>query len=228
MKRVNLFLIILFLIILSSCSKVDNYSAPNAGITGSVIDNTTNLGIQTEQPNGFQIRLIEQGYSNVIPLDFWGKADGSFKNTQLFANTYKVIPIQGPFLMPDTIVVPISGLTTVKFTVTPFMTVIASIPQVISKNVVINYTLTKPAIITDNIIQCLTMAAKVPSVSNSVNDYKVSHDLSGMTYPNIAAKQFSDTLKNLPSGSFYVRVGARTSNGQSKYNYSQVFSIIIP
>ncbi len=228
MKILNIFLSIVFLAIVSSCSKIDNYAGPNAGITGTVIDNTTNQGIQSEQPNGFQIRLIEKGYSNVIPLDFWGKADGSFKNTQLFADTYKVLPIQGPFLTPDTLVVNVNGLTTVKFTVTPFMSVKASDPQVISKNVVVKYTLSKPAVISDNIVRCLTMAAKVPAVSNSVNDYNVSHDLSGMSYQDISNQQFSDTLKNLPSGTFYVRVGARTSNGQGKYNYSQVFPVTIP
>jgi hypothetical protein len=229
MKLINIILTLLLVTLASSCFKeIDNYDAPNAGITGIVTDNTTNSGIQSEQPNGFQIRLLEIGYTNVIPIDFWGKADGSFKNTQLFADKYKVIPIQGPFLMPDTLVVTLSGLTTVNFTVTPFMTVMASTPQVVSKNVIVNYTLSKPAQISDNITRCLTMASKVPAVSNAINDYNVSHDISGMTYQDIVSTQFSDTLKNLPSGSFYVRVGARTNNGLGKYNYSKVFPVTIP
>lgn len=211
-----------------SCSQIDNYPGPNAGIKGTIIDCTTNNGIQTEQPNGFQISLIEVGYNPVIPINFWGKADGSFENTQLFADKYKVVPINGPFLTPDTVLVNIKGLTTVNFTVIPFMNIQASPPKVISNNVVINYTLSKPIQSNYDIIECMTMAARVSDVSSSVNDYNVSHNLTGMTYQQIATMQFSDTLKNLPSGIFYVRIGGETNNPQNKFNYSKVFSVEIP
>lgn len=223
MKFVNIFLILILALTAACCSKIDNYSAPNAGLTGTITDNTTNKGLQSEQPNGYRIRLIEAGYP--VPLDFWGKADGTFKNTQLFADKYKVIPIEGPFLAPDTAIVTISGLTTVNFNVIPFMTITATAPLVSGKNVIVKYTLSKPSQVTDDIVRSITMAAKVLAVSNSVNDYSVSRDLSGMTYPTITGTQFSDTLKNLPSGTIYVRVGGKTSNGLGKYNYSNLSSI---
>ena len=226
MKLIRIFFTLFLVMVASSCSKIDNYDGPNAGISGTITDNSTNAALQSEQPNGYRIRLIEDGYP--VPLDFWGKADGTFKNTQLFADKYKVIPTQGPFLMPDTQVVNIGGQTIVNFTVTPFMTIKASAPTVVSKSVIVKYTITKPAQISDDIVRCITMAAKVPAVSNSVNDYNVGHDLSGMIYADIASAQFSDTLKNLPSGTLYVRVGGRTSNGQGKYNYSEVFTVTIP
>lgn len=228
MKRTNLILVLFLLTVAFGCSKLDNYPAPNAGITGTVIDNTTNTGIQTEAGSGFQISLIEFGYNSVIPINFFAKADGSFENTQLFADKYKVIPFSGPFLVPDTLTVNIKGITTVNFTVTPFMIVTASTPQVTSNNVVVNYTLSKPTLISYNIVKCMSMAAKVPAVSASVNDYNVSNNLSGNTYQQIAAMQFSDTLKNLPSGTFYVRVAGQTNNPQSKFNYSKVFTVTIP
>src|SRR5262249_18331271 len=133
MKLINCIVIMACLVLLSSCfnNDIDNLDGPNAGIKGQVIDNVTNEGIQTEQPNGFRVRLLESGYENVIPIDFWGKADGSFQNTQLFANEYRVVPIEGPFVMPDTARINISGLTDVSFTVTPFATVHASAPRVI-------------------------------------------------------------------------------------------------
>jgi len=226
MKFVNIFLILFLALTVASCSKIDNYSAPNAGITGTITDNITKKGLQSEQPNGYRIRLIEVGYP--VPLDFWGKADGTFKNTQLFADKYKVIPIEGPFLAPDTTAVTISGLTTVNFNVIPFMTVTAITPQVSGKNVIVKYTLSKSSQVTDDIVRSMTMAAKVPAVSNAVNDYNVSRDLSGMKYQTISGSQFSDTLKNLPSGIIYVRVGGKTSNGLGKYNYSEVFTVTIP
>jgi len=230
MKLFNCILFMICVVLMTSCfnTDIDNYDAPNAGITGAVIDNVTNEGIQTEQPNGFRVRLLEDGYKNVIPIDFWGKADGSFRNTQLFANGYRVITIEGPFMMPDTARISLSGLTEVNFKVTPFATVHASTPRVVGKNVVIDYTLTKPASIDQNIIRTIMVIAKVPAVSNAVNDFNVSHDLSGQSYETIAATSFSDTLKNLPSGKMFVRVGARTDNAQGKYNYSKVFEVTIP
>lgn len=230
MKTINCIAIVTCLVLLTSCfnTDVDNYDGPNASIEGQVIDNVTNEGIQTEQPNGFRVRLIESGYVNMIPIDFWGKPDGSFRNTQLFANEYRVIPIEGPFVMPDTARINISGSTEVSFTVTPFATVHASTPRVMGKNVIVDYTLTRPAAISQNIIRSTTVVAKVPAVSNAVNDANVSHDLGGKTYAEIAATAFSDTLKNLPSGKHFVRVGTRTDNGQGKYNYSKVFEVNIP
>jgi hypothetical protein len=116
----------------------------------------------------------------------------------------------------------------VNFTVTPFMTVHASAPQVISNNIVVKYTLSKPTQISYDITSSMTMAASVPAVCASVNDYNVSHSLSGNTYQQIATMQFSDTLKNMPSGTFYVRVAGQTNNPQNKYNYSEVFTVTIP
>ncbi len=228
MKLTYLFLALVLFTFEFSCKKIDNYSAPDAGITGTVIDNTTNEGIQTEAGTGFQIGMLEVGYNPVIPINFFAKADGSFENTQLFADKYKVIPFNGAFLPPDTVVVDVKGLTTANFTVTPFMSVQASSPQLSSKNVIINYTLTKPSQIIYNITKCMALASKVPSVSASVNDYNVSHDLSGMNYQQISQMQFSDTLKDMPSGTFYVRIAGQTSNPQNRFNYSKVDTVNIP
>ncbi|MEJ1240295.1 DUF3823 domain-containing protein [Chryseolinea sp. T2] len=230
MKILNGVAIAACVMLLSACfnTDIDNYDGPNASIEGQVIDNVTGEGIQTEQPNGFRVRLIESGYVNVIPIDFWGKADGSFRNTQLFKNDYRVIPIEGPFVMPDTARITISGATEVSFTVTPFATVHASTPRVVGKNVVVDYTLTKPGSVSQKLTRSVTVVAKVPAVSNAVNDANVSHDLGGLDYAAIAATTFSDTLKNLPSGKHFVRVGTRTDNSQGKYNYSKVFEVNIP
>lgn len=229
MKLTYLFLALVLFTFELSCKKVDNYSAPDAGITGTVIDNTTNEGIQTEAGSGFQIGMLEFGYNPVIPINFFAKADGSFENTQLFADKYKVIPFNGAFLPPDTAVVDVvKGLTNIDFTVTPFMTITAAAPQVISNNVVINYTLSRPSQISYNITTCMAVAAKVPAVSASVNDYNINHDLSGMNYQQISQMQFSDTLKNMPSGTIYVRIAGQTSNPQNRFNYSKVDTVNIP
>ena len=173
--------------------------------------------------------MLQSGYENVIPIDFWVKPDGSFENKMLFSGTYKVIPVEGAFLKPDTAIVTIKGgIKTVNFTVTPFLNIIASDPTVVNNNIIVHYTISKPSAVTDNIITSLTMASKMPAVSHAVNDYTAIRDLSGMTNNDIVNAQFTDTLKGLPKGTFYVRVGASTDNGAGKFNYSKVYTVIMP
>lgn len=212
--------------IFSSC-EIDNFDGPDAGIRGVVVDNTTNEGIQTEQPNGYKIRLIEDGYENVIPLDFWGKADGSFLNTQLFSNSYTVSVLEGPFIAPAEQKVTLDGVSEVTFAVTPYMTINASEPVVVGNNIEVSYTLSKPAEVLDDIVKSTTLVAKVPNVSNSVSEYSVSSDLSGFDYSEIAITSYTDVIEDLPSGEYYVRVGGRTNNSMGRYNYSKVFKITI-
>ena len=50
----------LFIIFLLNACEIDNYDYPDGTIYGNVIDLSTNDIIQTEQPNGFNIKLIEK------------------------------------------------------------------------------------------------------------------------------------------------------------------------
>ncbi|MDP4276122.1 MAG: DUF3823 domain-containing protein [Bacteroidota bacterium] len=228
MKLTKFILALPVLAALFSCSDIDNYDAPNAGIAGTVIDNTTNEGIQTEAGAGFQLCMVEEGYNPVIPIYFYAKADGSFKNTQLFADKYKVFPMNGAFVTPDSVLVNVKKLTEVNFTVTPFMTIHASTPRVISGNIIVDYKLTRPSSVTYDIIKSMTMVSVMPSVNVVVNSKNVSHTLSEKTYADIANTQFSDTIKGLTSDTYYVRVAGLTDNPQSKYNYSKVYTVTIP
>ncbi len=115
----------LLFFVLISCSKLDNYSGPNAAITGAIVDSATGQPVQTEQPNGIMISLFAEGYPSPIPINIWTKADGTFENALLFAGKYKVIASQGPFFPTDTIEVTIGGNSTVNFKVPPFLTVTA-------------------------------------------------------------------------------------------------------
>ena len=75
---------------ISSCT-VDTYPLPEETLTGKLIcPDGTNL--ITEQPNGFKIRMNEivDGKIADIPQDFWGKADGTFRNTRIFEGSYIV------------------------------------------------------------------------------------------------------------------------------------------
>lgn len=118
MKRFIFSLGIVFTVV--AC-QIDNYEAPNAGIDGKLIDVETGEVVYTEQPDGCKISLIEQGYEAPVPLYFWVKPDGSFRNVALFSGTYKVVPVEGPIFPCQEEIVELNKITTHNFNVTPFL-----------------------------------------------------------------------------------------------------------
>lgn len=224
MKIVPIYLLVLPLI-LAACSKVDNYDAPNATIKGSVIDNVTHQPIQSEAPNGFFIRL-EENRSNTIPLNFNGRADGTFENAAVFSGSYKVVPILGAFFTPDTAVVNVSGVTNVDFTVTPFLSIAATAKSV-SGGAEVTFSLSR-SVESGKIKECRALASLSPSVSSVVFNKDVTTDLSGSTDEDILTTQFTQTITGLDAGqTYYVRVAARTDNSSGKYNYSEIIPITV-
>jgi hypothetical protein len=215
---------------------LDNYKAPNAGIKGKVIDNITNKPLQTVQPHGFQIRLMEisQTYEDPTPIDFWGKADGTFRNSKLFADKYKVIPINGAFVEPDTQTVNIRGMKTVSFKVTPFIELTNVSVTPIPKGAIVKYQITKTQD-SSKILISESLASPYPTVGHTVFGQKISHDLSGISDKTIENKQFADTLRGLKPDStggkvnktYYIRAAAKTNNANNRYNYSKVFKISV-
>ncbi len=215
-------------LIITSCGNIDNYSMPNAGVNGKITNTLTGVPIQTEQPNGIKIRLLEEKYgSSVIPYDFWCKADGSFENTAIFSGKYKVIPVEGAFFPADTAEVTINGLVTINFKVTPFLTVKASV-AVAAGSVTTTYTISRDKV-GDKIMNCSTFVSAYPSVCSSIYENNTTNDVSGTADESILSKQFTDVVSGLKSGStYYVRVGARTNNTYNKYNYSEIMKVVIP
>lgn len=215
------------LMFISSC-KLDNYPAPHAGIQGEILDAATGKKVPTEQPSGIDMRLLETKYgANTTPTDFWVKPDGSFEDDAIFAGQYKVVPIQGAFFDADTALVTVSGLTTVNFKVVPFLNINATITPG-TGSVTVSYTLSREQV-GDKIMVAKTLVSAFPSVSNTINEFSQSHDLSGTDDATVLATTYTDTITGLTSGStYYVRVGAETNNTYSKYNYSEVVAVKIP
>jgi hypothetical protein len=225
MKIVAIY-ILFFLSFFSACSKIDNYSGPNATIQGSVIDNMTNKPIQTESPNGFFIRL-EENHSNSTPLNFSGKANGTFENAAVFAGSYKVVPITGAFFTPDTAIVNISGVTNVDFTVTPYLGVAATVTAM-AGGVEVKYNISR-TIASGKIMQSKSVAFLSPTVSSTVFNQAVTNDLSGIADEDILSTEFTDTITGLePGKTYYIRVAAKTNNSNNKYNYSDIIPISVP
>jgi hypothetical protein len=237
MKRLRythiLTLMILCISLLPACTELDNYDEPEWGtIYGKLIDSVTGEPMLTEQPGGFRIRYIEQGYQfDVSPQNFHGKADGTFERSDIVPATYKVLPIEGPFIPvidSATVVVPPNGRAEVNFTVTPYLNVNAS-AVASGTTIEVTYTLSRPQF-TSKIQERKTLCSDVPTVShaNGVFIKHVTTTLSGISDEVILSTTYKDVITGLQSGkTYWVRAAARV-NASGRFNYSPVFEVKLP
>lgn len=206
--------------------------APDSGIKGSVIDNITKKPIQTElSGSGITLRFWEQderyqGLANF--LDYPVKADGTFENSKVFSGVYKAIPFAGPFVsVTDTLTVTVKGTTVINFTVTPYLAVTATAIAGPAGSVTVKYKLVK-GVTTAKTQEARALASWSPNVSVPVSEKSVTRALTAIPDSTIVATEYTEILSGLPSGqTFYIRVAARTASN-ARYNYSEIFKIVIP
>lgn len=225
MKKTIYLLNLLFVLLAASCG-IDNYLPPNATLQGELRDPQGNPLI-TEQPNGFKIRIIEQGSPQ--NRDFWGKPDGTFFNTKIFSGRYKVIPIDGAFFPVDTVETQISGVTTINFEVTPYLTIDASIAQ--EAGVLrATYTISQAAGAGKISTARLLVSKWNPNVGMNHNDKSVVRDLSATPDATVTQTEYTDEIPGyLESGvTYYARVAVLANNALGRYNFSPVYEIVVP
>jgi hypothetical protein len=227
MIRTKIFLIISTVIVLLSCSKIDNYDTPNGDIYGKLTDNITTESLQSEQPGGFNIKLFEKGGLINSPITFSGKPDGTFENAWIFQNEYKVLPTEGAFFTVDTVVVKVGAHTEVNFTVTPFLAVANVSVQPSAGKVTANYKILQTKV-GSKIVERKTLVSKIPTVNNVIFNSKKDTNISGIPDTDILASSFTDEVAGLTAGDYYVRIAVRTNNALKKYNYSKVFKVTVP
>ncbi|TCC93616.1 DUF3823 domain-containing protein [Pedobacter frigiditerrae] len=236
MKRITYYIAIcLALLTASSCSKYDNYAAPDQTVKGVVTDAGTGKAIQTEVTTtdgsmtaGTRIRLVETSYSPTATPQFLGsRQDGSFTNTKLFAATYTMTP-EGAFVPPTPKVVEVKGGTTeVNFSVEPFLRIEwVGEPTYDAATGKINaqYTITRGtanASYQEAIGDCVLYLNNTQYVGNT--------NFTLFTRPATPALTVTNSVASpvLPKGrEMFLRVGARI--GSRLYNYSTVKSVTIP
>lgn len=223
---------IIFLLLIvtffASCKKIDNYKEPDGDVYGRLIDKITNDSLQSEQPNGFNIKLFEKGGQINAPIIFTGRPDGTFENAWIFKNEYKVIPTEGAFFPVDTVVVKVGERTEVNFTVTPFLAVTNVSVQSGTGKITTSYKIVRSQV-GDKIFERKTLVSGIPTVNNVVFDFKSQSDLSGISDDDILSSQYSDEISGLTSGnSYFIRIAVRTDNSLKKYNYSKIFKVKVP
>lgn len=216
------------ILFLCSC-ELDNYAAPEIVLEGKVIDASTGETIQTRQPDGIKIRLLEEGYENPVPFDFWTKSDGTFKNTRIFAAKYKIIALEGPFEQSsvEELSVDLTGNQVITFEVEPFVRLTDVDISKSGGGIKASYKIS-PTTSTKKILKSLlicgsseilhqTTTNKLSSAENALADI-ANEDITTMT--------FVDEIENLEIGkTYFARVAVLTDNSLNRYNYSRIFEI---
>lgn len=228
MKQLSYIVSIVCAAIFMTACEIDNYDAPDAILKGTVIDVTTGQGLITEQPSGFQIfyKEISEQYPNAPFRHFWGKADGTYANTKLFAGRYEVYPGSGAFVIPEHQTVTLSSgkETTVNFTVTPYVSIReVSMTKVNSDSLTIQFKLTKNA----GSIQDFRIFAtnRTPLVGSNVTD-EVGGDAISIGDSDLDRIIITGRRGFATGYKYWIRVGARCTEAPSlRYNLSDVFEI---
>lgn len=226
MKHISYIISIVCAVIFMTACEIDNYDAPDAILQGTVIDATTGKGLITEQPNGFQIyyKEISEQYPSAQFRTFWGKADGTFTNTKLFAVKYEVYPGSGAFVIPEHQTVTLSSgkEATVNFTVTPYVSITDVTYTKSGNDLTISFKLTKNAgTISDYRIFATN---RTPLVGVEATD-GVGGNAVTLTEDDLN-KTITVTRTGFTSGKYWFRVGARCKEApSSRYNMSAVFEV---
>jgi len=224
----SLRIIVIVLLAFSVSCSIDNYDPPNGGIRGKLIDKITNTNFQTQQPNGYNVLLFEKGGSQNIPLIITGKPDGTFENSYIFQNEYKVIVTEGAFFPLDTVVVQIGERTEVDFEVMPYVALTDVDVTASTGKISATYNIARQQV-SGKILDRMTLVSEIPTVNNVVFDHRRATDLSAVDDQEILTDTFVDEIEGLTSGKkYYVRVAARIESALGRYNYSDIFEITVP
>src|SRR5690606_3831323 len=119
-------IIYLFLITLSvtACS-IDNFDAPNATLSGKVVDDVTGEAVENGGVNnGTRIQLFEN--NSPQPVLSYAFPDGHFMNAALFTGDYKVNALGAFKMIKDTLQVSVTKHTELDIKVIPNIRLSAS------------------------------------------------------------------------------------------------------
>jgi hypothetical protein len=215
---------------MASC-EVDNYTGPDGALTGSVIDAVTGQPILTEQPNGYRIKYKEISWSETATDQYlWGKPDGTFSHTKLFAGTYEMSAVEGAFPASEvqTVEIKPGGAATVQFTVTPYISFSnVSIVKEGASSVKVTFTITRNVSGADLQDYRIFASSLTPHIGANTggSENNVSKAATPLTEADLGVP-IEVTLDNYEAGkTYYIRAGARCTNPSNRYNMTEVVKI---
>ena len=215
MKNLIYSIFIIFSIV--SCS-IDNYEAPNATLSGKVVDSETGEMIQNGGPNGGTVIQLYEGNS-LQPILSNSYPDGHFTNAALFPGNYKLVAVGAFEMVQDTVNVKLSENTEVEIEVIPNVRLSAAITgsDATTATVKVNYSKVHAD-------QTLEQIAVVWSTIDNPNLYTFfggDQIIENVGADDLTSGEKTFTITGLESGTtYYVRAGARTDAPGNYYNYS--------
>ena len=223
------YILYMAVLVLAAC-KLDNYPAPQAGLSGQFLDAETSEPVGQDLGNGVLVELREFGYNPVTPQSISVKADGSYQNKMLFENTYSVVPTAGNFNPIDTQTVVIKGQTLLNFKVMPYLRVKDVSILVLGIKVVAKFKVEQ--VNTDAPVQQIGLYADTfPNVGRYAQVAFIEQDINDFVDPDheytleLDIPSHSDQLK--AGSQYYFRVGALIQIDEAKTNYGPILRLTL-
>lgn len=241
-KVINILLLGITLMVISSCYKKDNWPGPDARVYGRVMDSYTGEELLSSQGD-WGIRIWERSWKESEPINqsLPVKQDGTYNNSKMFSGTYDMLPYGGAFFPVDTVKnVVINGITRQDFEVTPYLQLIDFETSLHGLKL---------------IMKCRLVALRRIDLPNLVEIkpfLSLNTFCGGTSYINIPEYNdkriqinkpwieemgddvdTSDTyiigpLDVKPGYTYYVRLGANVNDANRKYNYTKIVKIDVP
>jgi uncharacterized protein DUF3823 len=219
-----------------SCTKSDNYPAPDSAFQGNIIDSVTGKNLLTET-GGVQIELKQLSWSsNPSPYDIPSKPDGTFEDTRIFSGHYSVVPTKGAFWPVDSTVTDIKGNAKKDFTVVPYLEITNLTHVQNADSLVMTFQLQAPR--TDGLPQLKTANLFVNNtpyvgsgafIQNLYTQTSASVNINSNWNNAIATTTYRTVVHNLQLGwTYYARVGVKLNDSYQKYDLSDIVKVVMP
>jgi len=230
MKKINFLIAIVCGFFLTSClNELDNYDAPNGGIQGKILDAETNepIPLPVQGTTGVIINMFEQNTNATKSVDFYAKYDGTYAQTQMFNNEYKIV-VNGPFVDKCEGVVAVKGQTTFDLKAMPYSRISAT-GTASGKKVSISYKV-NPTNSSYNVSEVYGYWNFAPGVddggANQVGKVTVKETEGIIEFNLEDYKDFKLNLHKIQANGnkIYLRVGAKI---EGKINYSPVVTVTL-
>lgn len=258
MKIIKFILIVPCILLIFTGCKKDNYASPDSSIHGALTDGEIGGTLELSQAgSNSTVRMTVNDparYPSPGNFDLVVKTDGTFSNSLIFAENYKVYPLalSGPwqYLAGDTARVTIGSGQDVaaNFKVIPYFRITA--PTVTDSTVTFTVTKATATPTTNNLTNnnnCLILINNYNIVNESVSSnttgkyyqnqfqFKVDNSILGAPFTPTAGTDattgkpysFKFALTHLPKGTYYFRIAILGSGSGGKYNYSPVVQATI-
>lgn len=227
------FILMIVTSIFTSCG-IDNYDEPNATFEGSFV--TSDGYVVPQRVSGAtatRINLYEAKNSTSLPVQFYTKHDGTFKNSMIFGQDFRMIIDQQNFLPIEESVISITGTTVHNFEVVPFceVTNVSAQYNTSTKEITVKYTISKDGTISDGggVVDATSLYVNTSQyVDDQAANYINSSSFDMTTEVLDTEIENNIAIEETSENTLYVRVGVRSQYDDNTYmNFSEVIPVEI-